>query len=276
MIAAISAMASFGLALSATVWAAESPTLGLDTRLPVDVELVLAVDVSGSIDPAEARLQRDGYVAALSSPMLAEAVRRGGYGRIAVLYLEWSGQRQQQVLVDWTLIEDVAAAQAFAAAVAAQPVVVDKDRRTSLSGAMTFSAKLFDSNGFAGTRLVIDISGDGRNNAGHVVSMIRDRAVGAGITINGLPIVNARRNPSGGPPAADLEQYYWDCVVGGPGSFAVVADGYAAFGPAILKKLILEVAGEFAPTRSTVGDVRGLGPLLMLAKATQTRCWHTL
>ncbi len=267
----------------ATCWLAFAPSASggaVERLLPepdhllVDVELVLAVDVSGSIDAAEARLQRQGYVAALSSPMLAEAVRRGGFGRIAAMYVEWSGQRQQQVLLDWTLIEDGAAAQAFAAALAAQPVVVDKDRRTSLSSAITFSAKLFDNNDFAGTRLVIDLSGDGPNNVGYVVSTARDKAIATGITINGLPIVNARRNPSGAAPAAELEQYYRNCVIGGPGAFTVVADGYDVFGPAILMKLILEVAG--ATQRLHLATFAGQPDLAQRKLAPELGCRHTL
>ncbi len=274
-VSVISAMAAFGLALSATVWAAEKPTLGRDTPLPVDMELVLAVDVSGSIDLAEAQLQRQGYLSALSDPSLVAAIQRGGFGRIAATYIEWSGQGQQRMLVDWRLIQDTANALAFVAALRTRPVVVEEERRTSISGAIDFSVKLFEGNGFEGTRRVIDISGDGRNNVGFRVTERRDKAVAAGITINGLPIVNARHNPSGAAPPADLELYYRDCVIGGAGSFIVIADGYDTFGPAIRRKLVLEVAGGFVSSTASAHEL-GRPNFLLAAARTGSGCSHTL
>ena len=166
------------------------------TDLPVDLELALAVDISGSVDLVEARLQRDGYIAALRHPRVIAAIRSGMFGRIALTYVEWAGETYQRILLDWTLIEDATGAFAFADALAEAPLT--SAHWTSLSAAIDHAAPLFEANGFKGVRRVIDISGDGYNNRGRPVETARDAAVAAGITINGLPIVNNRPNPRGG------------------------------------------------------------------------------
>ncbi|MBP2297459.1 DUF1194 domain-containing protein [Azospirillum picis] len=208
---------------------------------PVDLELVLAVDVSGSVDPEEAKLQRNGYVQALMNSKVQGAIHGGPLGRIAATYVEWAGEGYQHVIVAWTELSDAASVEQFAAAVAEAPMVTEQ--WTSISSAIDFAVPLFDGNGFEGTRRVIDVSGDGENNRGRPVEQARDAAVARGITINGLPILNDRPNPWGGAAANDLADYYRDHVIGGPGAFLVPARDFAAFADAILSKLLLEVAG---------------------------------
>jgi hypothetical protein len=230
----LAALVLAGLALTAERAAAQA--------VPVDLELVLAVDISGSVDEVEARLQREGYIAALRHPDVIEAIRNGMLGRVALAYVEWAGDHYQRTMLDWTVIEDAAGAHAFADALAETPLTTA--HWTSLSAAIDYAVPLFDANGIEGLRRVIDISGDGYNNRGRPVQLARDEAVAAGITINGLPIVNDRPNPWGGRPPANLDRYYEELVIGGPGAFIVVAEDYTAFAAAILSKLLLEIAGE--------------------------------
>jgi len=211
----------------------------------VDLELVLAADVSGSMDPGEAALQRQGFVNALRHPEVIKAIKGGMLGRIAVTYVEWAGAYYQRSLVGWTEIADAATANAFADAVARPEVKTE--RYTSISTLINTSAARFASNGFEGTRRVIDISGDGPNNRGEYVHLARDRAVAGSIVINGLPIINDRPSPGGYPSMANLDLYYEDCVIGGPGAFLVVANGFEDFARAILRKMILEIAGWTPP-----------------------------
>lgn len=210
-------------------------------QTPVDLELVLAVDISGSIDPVEAEIQRRGYIEALTDPRVIGAIRSGILGRIGITYVEWAGASYQQVVVGWREVSDEASAHAFASELAEAPALTVS--WTSLSGAIDFGARTFGGNGFEGTRRVIDISGDGHNNRGRPVADARDDAVAAGIVINGLPILNDRPNPWGGPPAYDLEQYFAENVIGGPGAFQIPARSFEDFGRAILSKLLLEIAG---------------------------------
>ena len=210
-------------------------------RVPVDLELVLAVDVSGSIDPDEAELQRRGYVQAFLNPKVINAIRSGPYGRIAVTYVEWAGDHYQQTVVGWTLLDRHEAITDFADRLGESGI--GRERWTSISAALAYCSTLFENNGFEGTRKVIDVSGDGPNNSGPPVSFIRDAVVEKGITINGLPIINDRPNPWGGEPPRDLDGYYRTNVIGGPGAFLVVADGFDAFAQAILTKLLLEISG---------------------------------
>ncbi len=230
--------------------------------LPVDLELVLAVDTSRSIDIYEADLQRRGYVAALQDPEVIAAIRAGVFGRIAVTYLEWSGLGLGNVIVDWAPISDAASASAFARALAGRPLA--SGRRTSISHAITTAMQMFDNNGFDGTRRVIDISGDGPNNQGLLVTAARDMAVSQGITINGLPIINDRPSPFGWPNLPELDLYFVNCVIGGPASFIIVAEGFEAFAAAIRSKLILEIAG--GPANPT-GVRENPGARLLLAAA---------
>jgi len=238
----LAALLVAGLALTAERAAA--------TEVPVDLELVLAVDISGSVDRVEARLQREGYIAALRHPEVVAAIQGGMFGRIALAYVEWAGDHYQRIMLDWTVIEDAAGAAAFADALAETPLMTA--HWTSLSAALDFAAPLFDDNGIEGVRRVIDISGDGYNNRGRPVERARDAAVAAGITINGLPIMNDRPNPWGGMPPRDLDRYFEEQVIGGPGAFIVVAEDYTSFASAILSKLLLEIAGDTPPPRRVV------------------------
>ena len=212
-------------------------------ELPVDLELVLAVDVSGSIDAEEARRQREGYVAAIADEAVARAIQANFHRRIAVLYLEWASADYQRVALDWALIEDDASAKAFAGRLAAAPPRTA--RWTSISAAIDAAVPLFEGNGYAGDRRVIDVSGDGPNNRGRSVLAARDEAVARGIVINGLPILDDRTQPAGLPTPVemDLDLYYSDHVIGGPGSFVVPAKDFTDFRLAILNKLIREIAG---------------------------------
>ena len=207
----------------------------------VDLELVLAVDISGSIDHAEALLQRQGYLKALVDPQVVRVITSGERRRIAVAYMEWAGAHYQNVVVDWTVVRDMASARAFAAAIAEHPVTTE--RWTSISTAIDFALGVFRANPHRGMRKVLDISGDGKNNNGGLLAPARARALKAGVTINGLPIVNDRPNPWGYPPPRDLDRYYFDRVIGGPGAFIVVARGFKSFGDAVKAKLTLEIAG---------------------------------
>ena len=225
---------------------------GARAAVAVDLELVLAVDVSGSVDYQEGRLQRQGYVAAIVDPTVVAAIRSGILGRIAVSYFEWSGADQQRLVVDWTLIEDEASARAFAVKLFNAPLVIG--RFTSISGAIAGAMEMFQASTFEGTRRVIDISGDGPNNSGGLISGARDVAVSAGLIINGLPIINDRPNIMGYPNLPDLDLYYRDCVIGGPGAFIVVARDFTSFAAAIRRKMILEIATrpDRSPFRHTV------------------------
>ena len=207
----------------------------------VDLELVLAVDVSGSIDPVEARLQRRGYLAALTSQEVLNAITGGFLGRVAIAYFEWAGARYKANHVDWHVVETLDDARRLAKAIDAAPP--SRERRTSISAAIEYAMPLFDANGIEGTRRVIDISGDGPNNGGLLVTDARDWAVAQGVTINGLPIVNDRPNRFGIPNLKDLDRYYVNCVTGGLGAFVVVAEDFHDFARAIRKKLVLEIAG---------------------------------
>ena len=210
----------------------------------VDVELVLAVDTSQSMDAGEHQLQRAGYVAALLHPDVLDAIASGIHGRVAITYVEWGGPYSQEVAVPWTLVEDQASAQGFAAALAARPLRTI--RGTSISGALGFAAGLFEGNGFDGFRRVIDVSGDGPNSSGTPVVPARDAALEQGLVVNGLPIM--LREPGYSPwSIPDLDIYYADCVIGGPGSFVLPVDDPGELADAIRQKLVLEIAG--APPR---------------------------
>lgn len=208
--------------------------------IPVDIELVLAVDVSGSIDQDEALLQREGYLAALTSPEVIQAATSGPHGRIAIAYVEWAGEGYIRTAADWHLVKDEATAARFAREVAVSPIV--GGRRTSISGVVDYALPMFERNRFVGTRRIIDISGDGPNNTGFPVLDARARAIAAGVGINGLAILNDAPGPLGYPILEDLDIYYEECVIAGPGAFVLVADGLRDFGSAIRRKLVLEIA----------------------------------
>lgn len=228
------------LAAAITVTLA-TPANAQTQEVPVDLELVLASDISASIDEAEAALQRAGYLAALTNPKVIDTIRNGVLGRIAVTYIEWAGA--QRTVVGWTVIEDQASARAFA--ISLRSASLSSGTTTSISGALDYAAGLFDANGFEGTRQVIDISGDGRNQVGRPLGYARADVLASGITINALPMF--RRDEDGKIINPGLDTYYNQNVIGGPGSFIVPVLDVAAFPEAILKKLIIEIAGLNAP-----------------------------
>ena len=209
----------------------------------VDLELVLAVDVSLSMDLEEQRLQRDGYVQAFRDAQIHKAIQSGPNGRIAVTYMEWAGAGIQAVVLPWRVLASPADADAFADALAAQPI--SRNLMTSISAAIEVSASLFDQNDVQGLRRVIDVSGDGPNNSGAPVEQKRDEAGRAGVTINGLAIeVAPGRGRYSYFDLADLAGYYKDCVITGPGSFVLAIKKKEEFATAIRQKLLLEIAGR--------------------------------
>jgi hypothetical protein len=206
----------------------------------VDVELVLAVDVSYSMDPGELLLQREGYAEAIVSNEFLQALKAGPNRRLALVYVEWSGPNDQKIIVPWRLIDSRESAAVVAAEIAKAPVRTGS--RTSISGAINFALPLFDADPYRGLRRVIDVSGDGVNNDGSPVTIARDAALARGITINGLPIMLEGRLSSQ-MDIDDLDLYYEDCVIGGAGSFMVTIRSRDGFKEAIRTKLVLEVAG---------------------------------
>ncbi len=238
IILAAIAVAAFG------ALAAPRSALRLADRSPnavaVDVELVIAVDVSYSMDQDEQALQREGYITAFTSREFLHALRGGINGKIAVTYFEWAGTHHRQIIVPWRLVEGPESADAFVAEIARAPY--SRASRTSISGALMFAKPLFDASGYRGLRRVIDVSGDGVNNNGPLVTTIRDEVLASGITINGLPIM-LKRPSSGMMDIDDLDIYYEDCVIGGPGAFVIPIKERSKFIEATRTKLVLEIAG---------------------------------
>ena len=205
----------------------------------VDLELVLAVDVSLSMDIDEQRLQRDGYVSAFRDPDIIKSIMSGPNARIAVTYVEWAGPEIQSVVMPWTIIDGEASAIEFSRRLEAVPI--SRARMTSISGALHYADGLFETSGVRSLRRVIDVSGDGPNNAGPPVVPVRDAIVAKGVVINGLPILLKR--PASLFDIENLDQYYADCVIGGTGSFSIPVREPAEFRTATRKKLLLEIAG---------------------------------
>jgi hypothetical protein len=221
---------------------------GTSAVTEVDVEVVLAVDVSYSMDPEEQALQREGYMAAITSREFLQALKQGGQGRIAMTYIEWAGMHHQQIIVQWRSIDGPESADGFAADIGRARYT--RASRTSISGALLFAAPLFEGSGYRGVRRVIDVSGDGVNNDGPPVTVTRDDVLAKGITINGLPILLRRPNLS----TMDIDQldiYYEDCVIGGAGAFVIPIKQRDQFKEAIRTKLVLEIAGR-TPQRRIV------------------------
>jgi len=207
----------------------------------VDIELILAVDVSLSMSPDELEIQRDGYAAALTDKWVLQAIADGAHGKIAVTYFEWAGNTSHHVIVPWTTIASQADAERVASQLSAKPP--NSARRTSISSALEFGSDLFAESSFRSVKRVIDISGDGPNNQGAPVTGIRDELVSQGITINGLPLMT-----NGGLSSAydveDLDRYYTNCVIGGPGAFMIPVNDWSQFPEAIRRKLVLELASR--------------------------------
>jgi hypothetical protein len=234
MIRRLLAVAVLSLALAAP---------GARAAEPVDLLLVLASDVSRSVDDAKFELQRQGYAKAIADPRVLDAVRAGRNHRIAVLFMEWSGFTNQQVVIDWTIIDGPEAAKAFAAQ------LLETGRsfadRTSISAGIDFAVAQLKRAPFTAERQTIDVSGDGTNNSGRDIRAARDAALALGININGLVILSERPmpwNPEHTHPPGGLEKYYRDNVAGGPGAFVMVAKDFNSFGDAIIKKMIAEIA----------------------------------
>jgi hypothetical protein len=208
----------------------------------VDLALVLAVDISYSMDLEEQSLQRSGYIEGLRSPAVINAIRRGVFGRVAVLYMEWAGSMTQQVIVPWQVIDSEEGAETFASKLEHMPI--RRGYRTSISAGIDNALKLLDEAPVTATRRAIDVSGDGANNQGRAVTEARDEAVAKGVTINGLPIMIKQ---TGFMDVKDIDNYYRDCVIGGPGAFIVPVRERGQFREAIVNKLVLEIAGSVLP-----------------------------
>ena len=228
-----------GAAMQTGARLADLPGRAAPGAVDVDVELVLAVDISYSMDLDELELQREGYAEAIVSPEFLKALAEGMHGKVAVTYVEWAGAIDQRIVIPWRLVDGKASAQTVAAEIAAAPI--RRAYRTSISGALAFSATLFDANGYRGIRRVIDVSGDGANNQGPPVTQARDEVTAKGITINGLPIMLKRPNPTT-MDIDNLDVYYEDCVIGGAGAFVVPVRERSKFKEAIRTKLVLEIA----------------------------------
>jgi hypothetical protein len=217
----------------------------------VDLALVLAADVSRSVDDDEFKLQRKGYAAAVINPRVLQAIAASPHGAIAICFVEWSGPEEQQVVAEWTVIRDGETAAGFAATLVNAPRSFVG--RTSISAALDFSRAYFSKAGVVTERRVIDVSGDGTNNSGRPVLDARDEAVAAGITVNGLAIINEHPNPgyfAHTQPPEGLPEYYRQNVIGGPGSFLLVVQDFDSFGEAITNKLVSEIAAAKPLTRA--------------------------
>jgi len=226
--------------LAATVTCTTLVSVAAAPALPVDLALVLAVDVSGSMDEREQHIQRDGYVGAFRSPQVVAAITGGLIGSIAVTYVEWSSQDQQTVVVPWTLIDGFRASASFADALAAAPL--RSGTATSISEALLFSSAQFEKNVHPATQQAIDVSGDGPNSDGGSVTAARDTVLARGITINGLPIFLPGKSD-----APDIDQYYANCVIGGPNAFLYTVNDLSQLPEAIRQKLLQEIAFATPP-----------------------------
>lgn len=209
----------------------------------VDLLLVMAADVSRSVDATKFKLQRDGYAAAITDPRVLDAIKSGPHQRIAVAFVEWSGFGSQKLIIDWSVVHDAASAQNFAAQIVeARRPFAD---RTSISAGIEFAMTQLERSPYRSERRTINVSGDGTNNSGPDVRNARDAAVAKGVTINGLVILSETPlvwNPDHTNPPGGLETYYRDNVIGGAGAFVIAAQNFEAFGKAIIGKLIAEVA----------------------------------
>ena len=221
----------------------------------VDVALILAADVSRSIDSVEFRLQREGYAGAITSERVLKAVAAGRHGAIAVSFLEWSGPEEQKFVIDWMVIRDGETAAPFA------KILIEAERsfvgRTSISAGIDVAMDYFNKSGVKAERRVIDISGDGTNNAGRPIGEAREAALAAGVTINGLAIINEHPMPGFSAhtqPPEGLPEYYRRNVIGGPGAFLLVVRDFNTFGEALIDKLVNEISGRAAAVRLASRD----------------------
>ena len=209
----------------------------------VDLLLVLASDVSRSVDTRKFELQRQGYAAALSNPRVIEAIRSGPNGRIAICFVEWSGSTSQKLVIDWTIISDTTSARRIGDQLLELPRSFAD--RTSISAGLEFAMSQLERAPFTAPRRTVDVSGDGTNNSGRDIATARDEALAKGVVINGLVILSDSPlpwNPEHTNPPGGLDEYYRRNVIGGPGSFVMVAENHNSFGQAIVKKMIAEIA----------------------------------
>ncbi|MBZ9653215.1 DUF1194 domain-containing protein [Phyllobacterium lublinensis] len=251
---------AFSSFLTLAALLASFPTHAQTTETDVDVELVLAVDASRSMEPFEQKIQREGYIAAFRRKDVIDAIREGVHGRVAITYVEWAGSTVQRTIVPWTLVDDAASAEQFAAAL--DKPIPSTQSRTSISGAIDFSSSLFDDNGFKGMRKVIDVSGDGANNNGRPVADARDQALAKGITVNGLPLMT-RGDFYSDWAVKDLDVYYSNCVIGGPGAFMIPVNSWDQFPEAVRRKLVLELAGGTLPLQKVDWTAPGGLPVIL-------------
>jgi len=215
---------------------------------PVDLLLVLASDVSRSVDTRKFQLQREGYAAALSNPRVIDAIRSGPHGRIAICFVEWSGVTSQKLVIDWTIVSDAASARKIGDQLIELPRTFAD--RTSIAAGIEFSMSQLERAPFQAARRTIDVSGDGTNNSGRDVTLARDEALAKGVTINGLVILSDSPlpwNPEHTNPPGGLDAYYRNNVIGGAGAFVMVAENHNSFGQAIVKKMIAEIAFDPPP-----------------------------
>jgi len=227
------ALAASMLLLSGAVRAAEQ----------VDLLLVLASDVSRSVDTRKFQLQREGYAAALSNPRVIDAIRSGPHGRIAICFVEWSGATSQKLVIDWAIVSDAASARKIGDQMLELPRSFAD--RTSISAGIEFAMSQLEQAPYQAVRRTIDVAGDGTNNSGRDIATVRDEALAKGVTINGLVILSETPlpwNPEHTNPPGGLDEYYRRNVTGGPGAFVMVAENHNSFGQAIVKKMIAEIA----------------------------------
>jgi len=255
--------------LSLAALLASSSTHAVAADIDVDVELVLAVDASRSMEPFEQKIQRDGYIAAFRRKEVIDAIREGVNGRVAITYVEWAGSTVQRIIIPWTLVDSAEASERLATALE-QPIPSTQSR-TSISGAIDFSSSLFENNGYKGMRKVIDISGDGANNNGRPVADARDEAVAKGIIVNGLPLMT-RGDFYSDWAVADLDIYYSSCVIGGPGAFMIPVNSWDQFPEAVRRKLVLELAGDTPAVHKAAWKTSKSAPVILAEEKPMYDC----
>ena len=246
-----------GSVLALLLWGSPVPA----AQQQVDLKLVLATDVSGSIDSDEFRIEREGTAEAFTDPDVIKAIESGSLGRIAVAMFDFSSPEYDKIVIDWKIIHDRASAVAFAEMVRDTPRT--PGRRTSVSSALELGSLLIESseNDIMATRKVIDVSGDGPNNDGNPMTEAHDKTIAQGITVNGLPVMDDQAN--GYFP--DLDKYYAACVAGGKGSFVVVVHNYKDYSAAMRHKLILEISQNESQIRQAKSDLPKNHPLTRIA-----------
>jgi hypothetical protein len=219
----------------------------------VDLLLVLAADVSRSVDQPKFQLQREGYAAAVTNSQVLDAIRSGRNGKIAICFVEWAGVVSQKLVIDWTVISDAESARRFSDQIIELPRSFAD--RTSISGGIDFAMSQLERAPFRAERMTIDVSGDGTNNSGRDVTQARDDAVNKGVTINGLVILSERPipwNPEHTNPPGGLPDYFKRNVIGGPGAFVIVAENFESFGRALINKMIAEIAQAQRPRHAAL------------------------